>query len=80
VYARSKITFEQDLRRVEKTADPSTTLRFGRDDKSWVGASLKLDRWLELGPPADFITLGGGPRAHDTYGMTSPGGGSICFR
>jgi hypothetical protein len=29
-----KITIEQDLSRVEKTADPSTSLRSGRDDKS----------------------------------------------
>ena len=51
---RSKITIEQDLRGVERTADPSTTLRSGRDDKSEGGAFLKFDWWLELGASRRF--------------------------
>jgi len=35
---RSKIAIELDLRGVQRTADPSTTLRSGRDDKSGGGA------------------------------------------
>jgi hypothetical protein len=56
---RSEITIEQDLSGVEKTAGPSTALRFGRDDKSEGGSSLKLDCKVgDCGSPADFHHLG----------------------
>jgi hypothetical protein len=31
---------------VEGTADPSTSLRFGRDDKGEGGASIEIGGWL----------------------------------
>ena len=47
-------------RKVRGTADPSATLRFGRDDKGEGDGSIKSRCWTE----AFFITLGG-PQAHD---------------
>jgi hypothetical protein len=34
--------------RMMGTADPSTSLRFGRDDKGWVGFSVKIGLWMRV--------------------------------
>jgi hypothetical protein len=50
---------------VERTADPSAPLRFGRDDKGKGNGSIESGCWTD----AFFIAFGE-PQAHQTLGMT----------
>jgi hypothetical protein len=58
-----------------KTADPSPSLRFGRDDKGKGDSSIESGCRTE----AFFIFLGG-PQAHPTLGMTKRRGWRALLR
>jgi hypothetical protein len=52
--------FDPNQMLVERSADPSTSLRSGRDDKGEGGASIRIRCWLrELQiPPLRFAPVG----------------------